>query len=89
MANQYETVFIMTPVYLMTDEGTVAKYQKLLRDKGLRSFLKITGGLGSLRFLSRKSPQGSITSSSSGLMMGTSSIPLNWHTNVMSALSAF
>ena len=46
MANQYETVFIMTPV-LSDDQmkETVAKYQKLLNDKGAEIVFENNWGL--------------------------------------------
>jgi len=59
MANQYETVFIMTPV-LSDDQmkETVAKYQKLLRDKGAEIVFEDNWGLRKLAFPIQKKSTG-------------------------------
>jgi small subunit ribosomal protein S6 len=59
MANQYETVFIMTPV-LSDDQmkETVAKYQKLLRDKGAEIVLENNWGLKKLAYPIQKKSTG-------------------------------
>jgi small subunit ribosomal protein S6 len=59
MANQYETVFIMTPV-LSDDQmkETVAKYQKLLRDKGAEIVLEDNWGLRKLAYPIQKKSTG-------------------------------
>ena len=59
MANQYETVFIMTPV-LSDDQmkETVAKYQKLLRDKGAEIIFEDNWGLRKLAFPIQKKSTG-------------------------------
>ena len=59
MANQYETVFIMTPV--LSDEQmkeTVAKYQKLLKDKGAEIVLENDWGLKKLAYPIQKKSTG-------------------------------
>ncbi|MBW6460246.1 MAG: 30S ribosomal protein S6 [Bacteroidales bacterium] len=59
MANQYETVFIMTPV--LSDEQmkeTVAKYQKLLKDKGAEIVLEHDWGLKKLAYPIQKKSTG-------------------------------
>ncbi len=59
MANQYETVFIMTPV-LSDDQmkETVAKYQKLLKDKGAEIVLENNWGLRKLAYPIQKKSTG-------------------------------
>ena len=59
MANQYETVFIMTPV-LSDDQmkETVAKYQKLLKDKGAEIVLEDNWGLRKLAYPIQKKSTG-------------------------------
>jgi len=59
MANQYETVFIMTPV-LSDDQmkETVAKYQKLLRDKGAEIVFEDNWGLRKLAYPIQKKSTG-------------------------------
>jgi small subunit ribosomal protein S6 len=59
MANQYETVFIMTPV-LSDDQmkETVAKYQKLLKDKGAEIVLENNWGLKKLAYPIQKKSTG-------------------------------
>ena len=59
MANQYETVFIMTPV-LSDDQmkETVAKYQKILRDKGAEIVFEDNWGLRKLAFPIQKKSTG-------------------------------
>jgi small subunit ribosomal protein S6 len=59
MANQYETVFIMTPV-LSDDQmkETVAKYQKLLTDKGAEIVLENNWGLKKLAYPIQKKSTG-------------------------------
>jgi small subunit ribosomal protein S6 len=59
MANQYETVFIMTPV-LSDDQmkETVAKYQKMLRDKGAEIVFEDNWGLRKLAFPIQKKSTG-------------------------------
>ncbi len=59
MANQYETVFIMTPV-LSDDQmkETVAKYQKLLRDKGAEIVFENNWGLKKLAYPIQKKSTG-------------------------------
>jgi small subunit ribosomal protein S6 len=59
MANQYETVFIMTPV-LSDDQmkETVAKYQKLLRDKGAEIVFENNWGLRKLAYPIQKKSTG-------------------------------
>ena len=59
MANQYETVFIMTPV-LSDDQmkETVAKYQKLLNDKGAEIVLENNWGLKKLAYTIQKKTTG-------------------------------
>ncbi|MFO7614313.1 MAG: 30S ribosomal protein S6 [Bacteroidales bacterium] len=59
MANQYETVFIMTPV-LSDDQmkETVAKYQKLLKDKGAEIVMEHDWGLKKLAYPIQKKSTG-------------------------------
>jgi small subunit ribosomal protein S6 len=59
MANQYETVFIMTPV-LSDDQmkETVGKYQKLLKDKGAEIVLENNWGLRKLAYPIQKKSTG-------------------------------
>jgi len=59
MANQYETVFIMTPV-LSDDQmkETVAKYQKLLKDKGAEIVMEHNWGLKKLAYPIQKKSTG-------------------------------
>ena len=59
MANQYETVFIMTPV-LSDDQmkETVGKYQKLLNDKGAEIVLENNWGLKKLAYPIQKKSTG-------------------------------
>jgi small subunit ribosomal protein S6 len=59
MANQYETVFIMTPV-LSDDQmkETVSKYQKLLKDKGAEIVLENNWGLKKLAYPIQKKSTG-------------------------------
>ena len=59
MVNQYETVFIMTPV-LSDDQmkETVAKYQKLLVDKGADIILENNWGLRKLAYPIQKKTTG-------------------------------
>jgi small subunit ribosomal protein S6 len=59
MANQYETVFIMTPV-LSDDQmkETVAKYQKYLKDKGAEIVLEDNWGLRKLAYPIQKKTTG-------------------------------
>lgn len=59
MANQYETVFIMTPV-LSDDQmkETVSKYQKLLKDKGAEIVLEDNWGLRKLAYPIQKKSTG-------------------------------
>ena len=59
MANQYETVFIMTPV-LSDDQmkETVAKYQKLLRDNGAEIVFEDNWGLRKLAYPIQKKSTG-------------------------------
>ena len=59
MANQYETVFIMTPV-LSDDQmkETVSKYQKLLKDKGAEIVLENNWGLRKLAYPIQKKSTG-------------------------------
>jgi len=59
MANQYETVFIMTPV-LSDDQmkETVGKYQKLLKDKGAEIVLEDNWGLRKLAYPIQKKSTG-------------------------------
>jgi small subunit ribosomal protein S6 len=59
MANQYETVFIMTPV-LSDDQmkETVAKYQKLLKDKGAEIVFENNWGLKKLAYPIQKKSTG-------------------------------
>ena len=56
---QYETVFIMTPV-LSDDQmkETVAKYQKLLKDKGAEIVLENNWGLKKLAYPIQKKSTG-------------------------------
>jgi len=59
MLNQYETVFIMTPV--LSDEQmkeTVAKYQKLLKDKGAEIVYEGNWGLRKLAYPIQKKSTG-------------------------------
>jgi len=57
--NQYETVFIMTPV-LSDDQmkETVAKYQKLLKDKGAEIVMEDNWGLRKLSYPIQKKSTG-------------------------------
>ena len=57
--NQYETVFIMTPV-LSDDQmkETVAKYQKLLKDKGAEIVMEDHWGLRKLAYPIQKKSTG-------------------------------
>jgi small subunit ribosomal protein S6 len=59
MVNQYETVFIMTPV-LSDDQmkETVSKYQKLLKDKGAEIVLENNWGLRKLAYPIQKKSTG-------------------------------
>ena len=59
MTNQYETVFIMTPV-LSDDQmkETVTKYQKLLSDKGAEIVLENSWGLKKLAYPIQKKSTG-------------------------------
>jgi small subunit ribosomal protein S6 len=59
MVNQYETVFIMTPV-LSDDQmkETVAKYQKLLKDKGAEIVMEDNWGLKKLAYPIQKKSTG-------------------------------
>jgi small subunit ribosomal protein S6 len=59
MANQYETVFIMTPV-LSDDQmkETVGKYQKILKDKGAEIVLENNWGLRKLAYPIQKKSTG-------------------------------
>jgi small subunit ribosomal protein S6 len=57
--NQYETVFIMTPV--LSDEQmkeTVAKYQKFLKDKGAEIVFEDNWGLRKLAYPIQKKSTG-------------------------------
>ncbi len=59
MLNQYETVFIMTPV--LSEEQmkeTVAKYQKLLKDKGAEIVYEGNWGLRKLAYPIQKKSTG-------------------------------
>jgi small subunit ribosomal protein S6 len=59
MSNQYETVFIMTPV--LSDEQmkeTVGKFQKLLKDKGAEIIFEDNWGLRKLAYPIQKKSTG-------------------------------
>jgi len=59
MSNQYETVFIMTPV--LSDEQmkeTVEKYQKFLKDKGAEIVFENNWGLRKLAYPIQKKSTG-------------------------------
>ncbi len=62
MLNQYETVFIMTPV--LSDEQmkeTVSKFRDYLKNKGAEIVYEDNWGLRKMATLSRKNQQAFIT----------------------------
>ena len=88
MVNQYETVFIMTPV--LSEEQikeTVIKFRKYLTDNGAEMVLEDSWGMRKLAYPIQKNPQDFITFSSSKLKALSSGI-LRLTLNVMSGLCA-